>query len=41
MGVNPPGKAELGKNTNITAGERENKKKKQRKKKNDKSENKT
>ena len=41
VGVNPPGKAELGKNTNITAGERENKKKKQRKKKNDKSENKT
>ena len=40
MGVNPPGKAELGKNTNIAAGERENKKKKQRKKKNGKNENK-
>jgi hypothetical protein len=36
VGVNPPGKAKLGKNTNITAGERENKKKKQRKKKNGK-----
>ena len=34
VGVNPPGKAELGKNTNITAGERENKRKnKERKKK--------
>ncbi len=40
VGVNPPGKAELGKNTNIAAGERENKKKKQRKKKNGKNENK-
>ena len=36
VGVNPPGKAELGKNTNIAAGERENKKKKLRKKKNGK-----
>ncbi len=33
VGVNPPGKAELGKNTYIAAGERENKNKKQRKKK--------
>jgi hypothetical protein len=27
VGVNPPGKAELGKTTNITAGERKNKNK--------------
>jgi hypothetical protein len=38
MGVNPPGKAELGKNTNITAGEKEKTKKKKKKVK---SENKT
>jgi len=31
VGVNPSGKAELGKTTNITAGERKNKKKKTKK----------
>jgi hypothetical protein len=33
VGVNPPGKAELGKNTIIAARERENKKKKKQRKK--------